>query len=129
MFKESGYFSLARFLPRLKSERLVARRFRDGITLPISAGYMGAVIQFNKRHDAKVGTVADDKVRDLSIEAGPNGPAGPPRQFAVIRQKCRKGHLREDAVVGQCSFEAVKELRLVRGQQWFALDPGKPRPA
>lgn len=117
---------LGRFLLRRKAQRLIARRFGERIAFAICGRAVGSVVQFHNRHDFKAAALTDDEVCDLSVELGPQRPAGIFAEFAVVGEKRRKRNLRKNPMVGQGPSQPIKEFRLVRREQGFALEPGKP---
>ena len=69
----------------LETERLVSRRLRDGVTLPVGFGVMRPIIQFDDRNNLKAKAFADNEIRDLAIKPVPDRPAGFSRELSVNR--------------------------------------------
>jgi hypothetical protein len=129
MLNQGGNFSFGRLLPGVKANGLEACRFGDGIASPVFLGDMRPVVQLNERHNRKIPAFADHEIRNLPVEPGTDRPSCLAGQYPFVREEGSKRNLRKYLIRGESTLQAMKELRLVGGEQRLALNAPEPRVA
>jgi hypothetical protein len=79
----------------------VACGFRDGVALPVGAGVVRPVVEFDHCHDSERAALADDEIRDLAVELSAQSPFCVSGKLTVIGQKCSERYLREHMKGGE----------------------------
>jgi len=65
-------------------DRLVACGLHNGVTLSVGLRIVRPVVQLGHGHDFEGAAFTDDKIRDLAVELGADGPLRVPGELAVV---------------------------------------------